>query len=67
MIGVSGRRRGGSGTASFGSLAGSYESVMSNIQEADLAPTDIAIQTIKELNTSFDALKKNWDGLKMKL
>ena len=67
MIGVSGRRRGGSGTASFGSLAGSYESVMSNLQEADLAPTDIAIQTIKELNTSFDALKKNWDGLKMKL
>ncbi len=67
LSGTAGRRRGGSGNASFGSLAGSYETIMSNLQEADLAPTDIAIQTIKELNTSFDGLKKNWDGLKMKL
>ncbi len=67
LSGTAGRRRGGSGSASFGSLAGSYETIMSNLQEADLAPTDIAIQTIKELNTSFDALKKNWSEIKKKL
>jgi hypothetical protein len=67
LAGSAGRRRGGAGTASFGSLSGSYETIMSNLQEADLAPTDIAVQTIKELNTSFDALKKNWDALKQKL
>ena len=67
LAGSAGRRRGGSASLSFGALAGSYEAVMGNLQEADLAPTDIAIQTIKELNASFDALKKNWDALKQKL
>lgn len=66
MIGTTGRRRGGGASTNFGSLASSYESVMSNLQGADLAPTDTMIKAVNDLNDSFELLKKNWLALKSK-
>ncbi len=66
MIGRAGRRRGGSASTSLGSLASSYESLMENIQGADMAPTDTMIKTVNDLNDLFEVLKKNWNSIKVK-
>jgi photosystem II stability/assembly factor-like uncharacterized protein len=66
MIGTAGRRRGVGSSTSLGSLTSSYESVMNNLQGADMAPTDTMIKAVNELNDSFEVLKKNWITLKMK-
>jgi len=66
MIGTVGRRRGGGASTSLGSLSSSYESIMNNLQGADMAPTDTMIKSVNELNDLFEVLKKNWIMLKMK-
>jgi len=66
MIGTAGRRRGGGASTNLGSLTSSYESVMNNLQGADMAPTDTMIKSVNVLNDSFEVLKKNWITLKMK-
>jgi len=63
---VVGRRRGGGTANSFGAIAGSFESLISLMQGADVAPTDAMVASVKTLNAQMQVLEKNYANLEKK-
>jgi hypothetical protein len=56
----------GSTEPSFGRLNNSFAQLFSLLQESDMPPTTQMINTAKEMQQQFVALKKKWEELKLK-